>query len=29
MKPQKVTFNKSLKLLAENLHGRLPIQNIQ
>ena len=29
MKLQKVTFQKSQKLLAENLHGRPPIQNIQ
>ena len=29
MKLQKVTFQKSQKLLAENLHERPPIQNIQ
>ena len=29
MKSQKVTFHKSQKLLAENLHDRPPIQNIQ
>ena len=29
MKSQKVTFQKSQKLLAENLHERLPMQNIQ
>ena len=29
MKSQKVTFQKSQKLLAENLHERTPIQNIQ
>ena len=29
MKSQKVTFQKSQKLLAENLHERPPIQNIQ
>ena len=29
MKSQKVTFQKSQKLLAENLHERSPIQNIQ
>ena len=28
-KSQKVTFQKSQKLLAKNLHERLPIQNIQ
>ena len=28
MKSQKVTFQKSQKLLAENLHERPPIQNI-
>ena len=28
MKSQKVTFKKSQKLLAEDLHERLPIQNI-
>ena len=29
MKLQKVSSQKSQKLLAENLHERLPIQNIQ
>ena len=29
MKLQKVTFKKSQKILAENLHERMPIQNIQ
>ena len=29
MKSQKVTFQKSQKLLAEILHERPPIQNIQ
>ena len=29
MKLQKVTFKKSQKLLAEVLHERMPIQNIQ
>ena len=29
MKLQKVTFQKSQKLLAENILDRLPIQNIQ
>ena len=29
MKLQKVIFQKSLKLLTENLHERPPIQNIQ
>ena len=29
MKSQKVTFQTSQKLLAENLHERPPIQNIQ
>ena len=29
MKSQNVTFQKSQKLLAENLHERPPIQNIQ
>ena len=29
MKSQKGTFQKSQKLLAENLHERPPIQNIQ
>ena len=29
MKSYKVTFQKSQKMLAENLHERLPIQNIQ
>ena len=29
MKSQKVTLQKSQKLLAENLHERPPIQNIQ
>ena len=29
MKSQKVTFQKSQKLLAENLHKRPPIWNIQ
>ena len=29
MKLQKVTFQKSQKLLTENLHERPPIQNIQ
>ena len=29
MKLQKVTFQKSQKLLAENLHERTSIQNIQ
>ena len=29
MKSQKVTFQKSQKLLAENLHERRSIQNIQ
>ena len=29
MKSQRVTFQKSQKLLAENLHERAPIQNIQ
>ena len=29
IKSQKVTFQKSQKLLAENLHERLSIQNIQ
>ena len=29
MKSQKVTLKKSQKLLAENLHERPPIQNIQ
>ena len=29
MKLQKVTFQKSQKLLAENLQERPPIQNIQ
>ena len=29
MKSQKVTFQKSQKLLAENLHEIPPIQNIQ
>ena len=29
MKSQMVTFQKSQKLLAENLHERLPIENIQ
>ena len=29
VKPQKEIFQKSQKLLDENLHERLPIQNIQ
>ena len=29
MRLQEVTFQKSQKLLAENLHERPPIQNIQ
>ena len=29
MKSPKVTFQKSQKMLAENLHKRPPIQNIQ
>ena len=29
MKSQQVTFQKLQKLLAENLHERPPIQNIQ
>ena len=29
MKSQKVTFQKSQKMLAEKLHERWPIQNIQ
>ena len=29
MKSQKVTFQKSQKLLAENLHERPHVQNIQ
>ena len=29
MKLQKVTFQKSEKMLADNLHERPPIQNIQ
>ena len=29
MKPQKVIFKISQKLLTENLHERPPIQNIQ
>ena len=29
MKSQMVTLKKSQKLLAENLHERLPIENIQ
>ena len=29
MKLQKVTFQKSQKLLVQNLHERPPIQNIQ
>ena len=29
MKSQKVTFQKSQKLFAENFHDRPPIQNIQ
>ena len=29
MKSQKVTFQKSQKMFAENLHERQPIQNTQ
>ena len=29
MKSQKVTFQKSQKMLAQNIHERPPIQNIQ
>ena len=29
MKSQKITFQKSHKVFAENLHERPPIQNIQ
>ena len=29
MKSQQIAFQKSQKVLAENLHDRLPIQNIK